>query len=843
PSPTGRGSRPGSAAPLPAEGARWPRATAPGWRGRRGKAAIHGPLPSLAAAQPDSACKASMIAVILLIAVNFLLIMYAPVMQLVSFILLVAFMTRRRAGSSCGRSSADEGEVMVGFFHPNCNAGGGGERVLWLAVRALQIEHGNKVQLFVYTGDLDAYKDSPEFDPAAEGEMSQADKERLAGKAILAKVERTLGVGMPDPDSIRFAFLSGRDRIKPGRYPRLTLLRQSIGGAVLGLEAIGLANPDVMIDTMGCHFAGAVFRYFGGCKTACYVHYPLISTDMIEVVNANSVAVNNPTTNSPFKRLAKLVYYRLFALLYGWFGRRWNLVMTNSSWTTGHIASLWGCQLPRLLYPPVYVKEFAHLGPDSLAGRLPIVLSVAQFRPEKDHPLQLRAFAKFLQLAPKEVADKASLVLIGGCRNDEDSARVDRLRCLAEELSIEDRVRFQRRPALACIPMRDEHFGIGIVDMMAAGLTVIAHNSGGPKMDIVTDPQLGFLAATEDEYAQALVDAFSLDDKQLRRRFEAVRRHIEKFAEEKNFMPGFCQLTKPLIDYRGGEHVPTANRSKAEFLKLNMRSKPLAWLHFCLPPLLILLLAQRTGAQDLPLISEANSGADLTAALGASVNLTCVALRNASVSEQTFGHYQCQASLGSASKQVHDIYLRINGSLGARTEQEAPSISSLTEFEFPRFPPRLLHRQGPRSPMPRLLRALEADSRQQHPVDPQRWPLLRPPGSANALPADVPGGLERISALSTALLTNPVCFNGTVMEDIFVCHAEGLAAATFSERAGPPLDVSASLDKEKRQISVKWAEPHQEPAAGQGLFCALKADSDAYFSSVSPAWLCLRIGP
>uniref|UniRef100_A0A1I8HJJ5 GDP-Man:Man(3)GlcNAc(2)-PP-Dol alpha-1,2-mannosyltransferase n=1 Tax=Macrostomum lignano TaxID=282301 RepID=A0A1I8HJJ5_9PLAT len=523
-----------------------------------------------------------MIAVILLIAVNFLLIMYAPVMQLVSFILLVAFMTRRRSLHESREQlrqelGLTEGEVMVGFFHPNCNAGGGGERVLWLAVRALQIEHGNKVQLFVYTGDLDAYKDSPEFDPAAEGEMSQADKERLAGKAILAKhpprrpplpqVERTLGVGMPDPDSIRFAFLSGRDRINPARYPRLTLLRQSIGGAFLGLEAIGLANPDVMIDTMGCHFAGAVFRYFGGCKTACYVHYPLISTDMIEVVNANSVAVNNPTTNSPFKRLAKLVYYRLFALLYGWFGRRWNLVMTNSSWTTGHIASLWGCQLPRLLYPPVYVKEFAHLGPDSLAGRLPIVLSVAQFRPEKDHPLQLRAFAKFLQLAPKDVADKASLVLIGGCRNDEDRARVDRLRCLAEELSIEDRVRFQvnaphselrtwlEKARIGLHSMRDEHFGIGIVDMMAAGLTVIAHNSGGPKMDIVTDPQLGFLAATEDEYAQALVDAFSLDDKQLRRRFEAVRRHIEKFAEEKNFMPGFCQLTKPLIDYRGGEHV------------------------------------------------------------------------------------------------------------------------------------------------------------------------------------------------------------------------------------------------------------------------------------------------
>lgn len=30
------------------------------------------------------------------------------------------------------------GKRVVGFFHPYCNAGGGGERVLWVAVRAIQ---------------------------------------------------------------------------------------------------------------------------------------------------------------------------------------------------------------------------------------------------------------------------------------------------------------------------------------------------------------------------------------------------------------------------------------------------------------------------------------------------------------------------------------------------------------------------------------------------------------------------------------------------------------------------------------------------------------------------------
>lgn len=33
--------------------------------------------------------------------------------------------------------------------------------------------------------------------------------------------------------------------------------------------------------------------------------------------------------------------------------------------------------------------------------------------------------------------------------------------------------------------MRDEHFGISIVEMMAAGILTIAHKSGGPLKDII----------------------------------------------------------------------------------------------------------------------------------------------------------------------------------------------------------------------------------------------------------------------------------------------------------------------------------------------------------------------
>ncbi len=46
--------------------------------------------------------------------------------------------------------------------------------------------------------------------------------------------------------------------------------------------------------------------------------------------------------------------------------------------------------------------------------------------------------------------------------------------------------------------MKYEHFGIAIVELMSSGLLVIAHNSAGPKEDIIgsSPKQVGYLADT-----------------------------------------------------------------------------------------------------------------------------------------------------------------------------------------------------------------------------------------------------------------------------------------------------------------------------------------------------------
>ena len=48
-----------------------------------------------------------------------------------------------------------------------------------------------------------------------------------------------------------------------------------------------------------------------------------------------------------------------------------------------------------------------------------------------------------------------------------------------------------------------------VVEMLAAGLSTVAHRSGGPLMDIVSESpeqsRNGFLAVTEEEYADTLM--------------------------------------------------------------------------------------------------------------------------------------------------------------------------------------------------------------------------------------------------------------------------------------------------------------------------------------------------
>lgn len=177
--------------------------------------------------------------------------------------------------------------------------------------------------------------------------------------------------------------------------------------------------PDVWVDTTGCAFTFAVAKCLYGCKVLAYVHYPTISTDMLQVVwERRPTAAHQP--QSTLTTYLKLLYYLLFAFLYGLVGRCANWVWPNSTWTANHVRSLWRCNSLRILYPPCRVASHYNT-----RARQPVVVSIGQFRPEKDHLLQLQAFERLL--SSKKIKT-AKLVLIGSCRGAADQGRLEELR-------------------------------------------------------------------------------------------------------------------------------------------------------------------------------------------------------------------------------------------------------------------------------------------------------------------------------------------------------------------------------------------------------------------------------
>ncbi|XP_023727628.1 GDP-Man:Man(3)GlcNAc(2)-PP-Dol alpha-1,2-mannosyltransferase isoform X2 [Cryptotermes secundus] len=451
-----------------------------------------------------------------------------------------------------------DGGFCVGFFHPYCNAGGGGERVLWCAVKAMQARYAH-VKIVVYTGDSDA-----------------------TPKDILKLAEQRFNIKLIAP--VQFVYLRRRRWVEADMYPYFTLLGQSLGSIVLGAEALAAFVPDLYIDTMGYAFTLPIFKLIGGCNVACYVHYPTITGDMLRRVSGRVIAHNNHpyVARSPFLTAGKLLYYRLFAWLYGWVGRCSDIVMVNSSWTEEHISDLWQCSLKtHRVYPPCDVEELKQIpllseGSNSQNGaeheemlkrpndfnkktNLIKIVSVGQFRPEKDHPLQLRAMHELRQLVSEDVWDNIMLVFVGSCRNKEDQDRVRDMQDLCKHLSLENNVQFRvninydelkrelQEGMIGLHAMWNEHFGIGVVECMAAGLIMVAHRSGGPLMDIIVESegsQNGFLATDEADYAMAIATILKLSPHARKIIRDAARASVDRFSVEE-FEKGFLRVIHP----------------------------------------------------------------------------------------------------------------------------------------------------------------------------------------------------------------------------------------------------------------------------------------------------------
>lgn len=403
--------------------------------------------------------------------------------------------------------------LIYGFFHPNAAAFGGGERVLWCAVKSLLASDSSAVAAIYFAA-------AKQFD----------------AEETLGTVKSRFGVefSSKEHDRIVFIALSQCDLVKPETYPILTLLGQAIGQAILGYEAISNLMPDVFIDTTGLAFSFPVVSWFAKIPIVAYVHYPFVQSAMLNSLHAK---ITKPKT------VIKYLYYTALTLAYKFVGSYADVVSVNGTWTKNLLN--WS-QSKRIIFPPCAVQDFK--APNSTESepskRSPSFVYVAQFRPEKRHALALLEFAEALKIAKKDrKLPRPNIILIGSVRNEEDAAYVRNLHKVAAacHLTTNDYAIVENAPwyavklimeksSFGLNAMWNEHFGMGVVEIMAAGLIPIVNATGGPYLDIVKDDEgaPGFFFRTDldpdfekaqkvhkfPKLSEAMIEALSLPEEE-----------------------------------------------------------------------------------------------------------------------------------------------------------------------------------------------------------------------------------------------------------------------------------------------------------------------------------------
>lgn len=198
---------------------------------------------------------------------------------------------------------------------------------------------------------------------------------------------------------------------------------------------------------------------------------------------------------------------------------------------------------------------------DEEKGDIIRIVSIGQFRPEKNHPLMLRAMYELRSIVDEETWKKIRLVLIGSTRHHEDEVRVKDMIDLSKHLALDENVEFQlnisyselttalQQGTIGLHTMWNEHFGISVVECMAAGLIMVAHCSGGPRADIIetqAGSQNGFLAQDAEEYARILAYIINMtaNEKDIIR--NAARSSVHRFSTE-HFEKEFVRTLEPLF--------------------------------------------------------------------------------------------------------------------------------------------------------------------------------------------------------------------------------------------------------------------------------------------------------
>jgi alpha-1,2-mannosyltransferase len=371
-----------------------------------------------------------------------------------------------------------KGVKTISFLHPYSYNNGGGEKVLWMMVKQLSEMDAPNIRVKILS-----------YNPPDACLIKKNLKDRF-----------DIQFGKKTVYSIDLVRLKSGYLLTPMTV--LTMFFQIMGQIFFALEVITTIYSDVIIDTTGLPFTYMVLKLLGGSELYAYVHYPFISDDMVRDIRNGTEGVHSRGILSKFKisRNLKIVYYNVILLAYKFMGVFVRSAFANSTWTLNHMNSIWPGKMTKL-YPPCNVRAFDQGLNYSM--KEDIIVSFAQFRPEKRHKMQIEIIERLRNTFPN-----IKLYMVGSTRNKEDEELLRELQYVINQKGLSNNIHtyvnqdidsikgFFQKAKVGIHTMRDEHFGITIIEMMAAGLITIAHRSAGAKDDIIgpSEKTVGSLA-------------------------------------------------------------------------------------------------------------------------------------------------------------------------------------------------------------------------------------------------------------------------------------------------------------------------------------------------------------
>jgi len=184
------------------------------------------------------------------------------------------------------------------------------------------------------------------------------------------------------------------------------------------------------------------------------------------------------------------------------------LVLTNSTFSSLVIKKFLNVN-PLILHPPVVVERYLRLAMNK--QRDDLVVTISRIDPSKnlnmiiDIAKRVRN-AKFIIIGTLSSCSYLRALIKEIKKNHLEG----RIRILID-ISEEQKMNLLRKAKIYLHTMKYEHFGIAIVEGMAAGLIPIVHKSGGPWIDIIERGKYGFGFENLEDVANIIEFVLGLD--------------------------------------------------------------------------------------------------------------------------------------------------------------------------------------------------------------------------------------------------------------------------------------------------------------------------------------------